>query len=168
MLRMLQIIRILRVDRTLLFRGPKYPFTDYFKGFEKVEVIRKLFGEKTAGVLSCLRVEFTRIGGYMWVNDLDGHITINSNYMNYGDRIDIYLDIIHELCHVKQWLKGRELFDNRYSYVDRPTEIEAYRYTVQEAKRLGLGSQRISEYLKTEWISDSELRRLAKNLDIPN
>ena len=29
----------------------------------------------------------------------------------------------------------KELFSPGYDYVDRPTEVEAYRYTVKEAKR---------------------------------
>jgi hypothetical protein len=63
-------------------------------------------------------------------------------------------------------MDGRELFDNRYDYVDRPTEIEAYRHTVQEARRLGLNDERICEYLKTEWMGDNELKRLAKALNV--
>jgi len=164
--------RILRVFRKLHLRrlmqiGATRRFTEYFKGFENVKAVRGIFGEDTEKVLNNLMVDFMGFG-YMGVDNDTGHLMVNARYLKNGDKVDIYLDIIHELCHVKQWLKGRELFDNRYSYVDRPTEIEAYRYTVQEAKRLGLSSQRISEYLKTEWISDSELRRLAKNLDIPN
>jgi hypothetical protein len=35
-----------------------YPFTDYFKGFENVEAVRRIFGEKTEEVIRNLRVEF--------------------------------------------------------------------------------------------------------------
>jgi hypothetical protein len=104
----------------------------------------------------------------MGVDDDTGHLLVNARYLKNGDKIDIYLDIVHELYHIKQWLEGRELFDNKYSYVDRPTEIEAYRYTVKEAKRIGLNDKRILEYLKTEWISNPELQRLAKTVDIIN
>ena len=58
-------------------------------------------------------------------------------------------------------MEGRDLFDGRYSYVDRPTEIEAYRYTVKEAKRLGLSDEEILLYLKTEWMSNNDLKALA-------
>ena len=34
------------------------PFTEYFKGFERVEAVRQIFGEKTEQVLSNLKVEF--------------------------------------------------------------------------------------------------------------
>jgi len=35
-----------------------YPFTDFFRGFEKVEAVRSTFGERTEEVLKNLRVEF--------------------------------------------------------------------------------------------------------------
>jgi hypothetical protein len=63
-------------------------------------------------------------------------------------------------------MDGKSLFDANYSYVDRPTEVEAYRYAVQEAKNLGLSDERICEYLKAEWISDEELNRLVKKLNL--
>jgi hypothetical protein len=102
----------------------------------------------------------------MGVNALNGHLMVNSKYLNRGDRIDVYLDIIHELVHVKQLKEGRELFDGRYSYTERPTEVEAYDYAVQEARRLGLKDERICRYLRTEWMSDAAFKRLAKTLDV--
>jgi len=50
--------------------------------------------------------------------------------------------------------------------VDRPTEVEAYRYAVQEAKRIGLSAARIRLYLKTEWMSDEVLDRLIRNINV--
>jgi len=141
-------------------------FTDIFKGFEKVEAVKRIFGEDTEKVLRNLKIELMGFGGYMGVNDANGHLMVNPRYLNSGDRVDIYLDVIHELCHVKQFMEGKELFDNRYDYVDRPTEIEAYRYTVQEAKRLGLTEDRICRYLKTEWMSEDEFKRLAKAVNV--
>ena len=79
--------------------------------------------------------------------------------------MDIYLDLIHELCHIKQFMDGTELFDLRYDYVDRPTEIEAYRYSVQEARRLDLSEERICLYLRTEWMDEDSFRRLVKSVN---
>ena len=104
--------------------------------------------------------------GYMGVSNMDGHIMVSSRYLNNGDKVDIYLDVIHELTHVKQFFEGKELFDINYGYTERPTEVEAYRNAVKEAKRLGLGDERICEYLKTEWMSEEELKRLAKALNV--
>jgi hypothetical protein len=63
-------------------------------------------------------------------------------------------------------MEGKKLFDDHYRYVERPTEIEAYRYAVEEARRLGLGDEKILQYLKTEWMSSDDLRRLAKILNV--
>ena len=161
----LRILRRLHLAR-LIRIGSKRNFTDYFKDFEKVEAVKGIFGEKTEEVLRNLKVEFIGLFGYMGVDDTDGHLLINARYLEKGDKTDIYLDIIHELCHVRQYMEGKELFDGRYEYVDRPTEIEAYRYTVQEARRLGLSDERICQYLKTEWMSDEDLRKLAKHLEV--
>ncbi len=140
-------------------------FTDYFKGYEKVDAVKGIFGDKTEEVLANLKVEFMWFG-YMGVDNTDGHLMVNEKYLNSGNRTDIYLDVVHELCHVKQWMGGRELFDPNYDYVDRPTEVEAYRYTVQEAKRIGLSKEQIILYLKTEWMSEQDLKRLVKNMGV--
>jgi hypothetical protein len=144
-----------------------YPFSDFFKGFEKVKAVRRIFGEKTDEVLGSLRVEFMGTRGYMGVSNEDGHLLVSALYLKNGDIVDIYLDIVHELVHVRQKvLEGKELFDDRFSYVERPTELEAYRFAVDEAKRLGLSDERIVTYLKTEWMSRSELKRLAKAMNL--
>ena len=166
MFRAFRFLRVLRLDKLILFRSLGYPFSDFFKGFEDVEAVKRIFGEKTKEVLSGLKVDFTMFGGYMGVNPFNGHLMVNPRYLNSGDRLDIYLDLIHELVHIRQQMEGAELFDANYGYVDRPTEIEAYRYTVEEARRLGKSEERICDYLKTEWMSDDDFRQLAKALNV--
>jgi len=141
-------------------------FSDYFQGFDKVDAVRRIFGEKTELALNGLRVEFTGFRGYMGVSELDGHLLISAHYLRTGNVVDIYLDIIHELVHVRQFLEGKELFDDRFSYINRPTEIEAYQFAVEEARRLGLTDERICDYLKTEWMSERDLSRLAKAMGV--
>jgi hypothetical protein len=161
-----QLFKHLHLDRLFLLGIRSYPFLDYFKGFENVEVVRRIFGEKTEVVLGNLRVEFSSVGGYMGVNPFNGHLMINPHYLSSGDKLDIYLDLVHELVHIRQRMDGAELFDPSYGYVERPTEIEAYHYAVEEARRLGMSDERICEYLKTEWMSDLDLRQLAKVLHV--
>jgi len=163
MLRLFRLAQILRLDRLVLL-GTAYPFLDYFKSFEKNEAVQQIFGSRTEEVLHRLKVRFTWVGGYMWVDGRDGSLTVNSRYLNGGGRVDVYLDVIHELVHVKQFMEGKELFDSRYRYNKRPTEVEAYRHAVEEARRLGLTDERICEYLKTEWMSERDLRELAATL----
>lgn len=166
MLRVSRAMTTLRIDKLLRTRSTVHAFTEYFKGFERVNAVRRIFGEDTEEILKNLKVEFTWAGGYMWVNGANGHLMISSRYLNTGDKVDIYLDIIHELVHIKQFMEGKDLFDTRYGYSERPTEVDAYRHAVDEARNLGLSDKRICEYLKTEWMSDYDFKKLAKTLNI--
>jgi len=163
------VFRILRLFRKLpanplSIANQKVIFTQYFKDFEKIEAVKGIFGEKTNEVLSHLKLELSWMIGYMYVDGSDGHLVISKNYLNNGNPTDIYLDLIHELYHVKQYQEGKELFDPRFDYVDRPTEIEAYRYAIKEAKRIGYSDKQILRYLQTEWMNAEALKRLVKNI----
>ena len=162
---MFRILRKFRLTGLMRMGTSKGMFLDYFKGFENSQAVRGIFGEKTEEVLKNLKVELMWFG-YMGVDDNDGHLRVNGRYLSTGDKTDIYLDVVHELCHVKQHMEGKELFSPGYDYVDRPTEVEAYSYTVKEAKRLGLSDKRILSYLQTEWMSDEDLKQLVKNMGI--
>jgi len=74
--------------------------------------------------------------------------------------------VIHVLFHVKQFLDGRDLYDQTFEYVDRPTEIEAYRYTIDEAKRLQMSEDEILKYLRVDAVDDSELGRLIEKIGV--
>ena len=142
-----------------------FPFTDYFVGFEKVEAVRSLFGERTEEVLGGLKVEFFSLRfGYMSVSDEDGHILISTNHLKSADLDILYLDIVHELFHVKQFMEGKKLFQDEFEYVDSPIEVPAYRFTIEEAKRIGMGTEQIIEYLKVEWVTEEQHARLVKTL----
>jgi hypothetical protein len=144
-----------------------YPFTDYFQGFENVPVIQKLFGEKTEQVLHNLKVEFYSARfGYMAVSDEDGHLLISAYHLRTADQAIIYLDVVHELHHVKQFMDGKELFLSDFEYVDSPIEIEAYLGTVEEARRIGFSDDQIVEYLKIEWITDDQMKRLVERMGL--
>jgi len=148
----------------------RHSFNDYFKGFQAVPAVREIFGEETDEVLANLRVEFLNArSDYIWVSDKDGHLIANANYLKQGETRAVYLDLIHELVHVKQFRDGRKItlsFGKRFEYVDRPTELEAYIHTIKEARRLGMSDEEIFDYLKVTWLDDGEVRRLAKNLKL--
>jgi hypothetical protein len=152
------------INDVLIRRDAEIPlqrFTDHFKGFERVEAVRELFGDQTKKVLKNLKVEFSSRRGYMGVSSLDGHLIVSTRYLRNGDARDIYLDVIHELVHVKQFRNGIELHDRRFNYSNRPTEVEAYAHTVREARKIGMSEERIYEYLQTEWMSEEEVNQLA-------
>jgi len=144
-----------------------HPFFEYFKGFEKVEAIRSTFGPDTERVLRDLKVEFFSFKyGYMGVSDVDGHILISTYHLSTSDFRVIYLDVIHELVHVKQFMDGKELFSSEFEYVDSPIEIEAYAHTVKEARRIGMSDEEIKEYLKVEWIDDEAHKKLIESVGL--
>jgi hypothetical protein len=139
-------------------------FQNHFKNFENVDAVQQIFGDKTKSVLSNLEVEFTNSTIYMRV-DYDGRLLINPRYLETGDFTDIYLDVIHELVHVKQVLNGKNC-NHALPYVERPLEIEAYGIAVEEARALGLEDSMIVNYLDSDLIDADELRQLAKTLGI--
>ena len=142
------------------------PFCDVFKGFERVQAVEAIFGAETEKILSELNVEVADGRGYMHIDAEKGSIVVNSKYLREGEEMHVYLDVIHELVHIKQHREGKELWDRRFAYVDRPTEIEAYRAAVKEAKRIGLGGDDLVEYLKVEWVAEGDFLRMLRTLGV--
>jgi hypothetical protein len=142
-----------------------YQLEDIFEGLRGAEVLLKIFGTKKEldDVFSKTKVIVDKHSHYMHVKNEDAVIVIGTDHLMKADKIVLYLDIVHELVHVKQQRKGLDLYDKSYSYVDRPTEIEAYTVAVEEAKRLGMQHEEIFDYLHVEWITPEEHQRLASN-----
>ena len=144
-----------------------HDFTDFFKGFDEISAVRSIFGDGTPKVLQSLKVEFfSSKFGYMGVSDEDGHLIVSAYYLREGEPVSKYLDVIHELVHVKQFMEGKPLFDENYEYHNRPTELEAYKLAVAEGRRLGMSDKELFDYLKVDWMSEDEVRKLARNLGI--
>lgn len=147
--------------------GPgSLPFTAVFKGFERVEAVRSIFGKDTEKVLSELVVDILETRGYLRIDAGKGSVTVNSRYLREGQEMHLYLDIIHELVHIRQHREGKELWDKRYKYVDRPTEIEAYKAAADEARRMGMSDAELVEYLRVEWVPDDDFERLLSALGV--
>ncbi len=140
----------------------KYKLSMVFTGLEASKVLQRVFGEELKKVLDETWVNINRHPWIIWVNEQNGEININENYLRENDMQTMYLDIVHELIHIKQLSEGKELFDSRFSYVDRPTEIEAYRLTVEEALDMGLSRDDIVDYLRVDWVTEDEHQRLVK------
>ncbi|MHB8352642.1 MAG: hypothetical protein ACYDFT_08175, partial [Thermoplasmata archaeon] len=87
-------------------------------------------------------------------------IVVGEKHFRQSPRLILFLDIFHELCHLAQRDRGLELFDRPESYVRRPTELEAYRFVVEEARRLRVEDAVLREYLMVEWISPEEFAEL--------
>jgi len=144
-----------------------YPLTTFFKGLENVQALRDIFGKDTERVLNDMRVEFySARWGYMGINDKDGHILISAHHMRHSPRQTLYLDILHELYHIKQHMNGKKLFLDEFDYFDSPIEIEAYEFTIKEAKRIGMSDKQIVKYLEVPWADKKQLSKFVKRLGL--
>lgn len=154
----------IRINKEIL--SGTHRFRDVFVGFEGLSAVQRIFGKQLEKELGQLMVEVFPKEGFMGVSDEDGHIFASQQYVNNGDFWSVYLDIIHELVHVRQFREGKNLFDPKYSYVDRPTEIEAYKVAVEEARKIGLSEVEIFGYLEVPWITREEQERLARTTGV--
>ena len=143
-----------------------YPFREVFLGFEHLEAVRSIFHDDTEKILDDLKVDLKARQGYLHVDDETGHIVVSHEYLGRGDERHIYLDVIHELVHIRQFIEGKELFSARYSYLERPTEIEAYTAAAKEARKIGMQADEIIDYLRVEWVTEGEFQRLLVELGI--
>jgi hypothetical protein len=146
----------------------QYRLEEVFTDIRTYGVLGDIFSntEEIDAIIACTKVFVVDRPREMFVDNDDGSITIGLPHLQRASDVILYLDIIHELCHVKQHLEGRNLYDRDKSYVDRETEIEAYLVTVQEARRIGLNEDAIVNYLRVSWITPEEHQRLARRMDI--
>jgi hypothetical protein len=87
-------------------------------------------------------------------------IVIGIGHLRESPAFTLFLDIFHELRHVLQRHGGAQLFGSGESYVRRPTEVDAYRFVVEEAHLMGVGDAFLRDYLRVEWIDDKEFLEL--------
>ncbi|HXQ78769.1 MAG: hypothetical protein WB788_08340 [Thermoplasmata archaeon] len=94
-------------------------------------------------------------------------IVVGRAHLAESPPIVLYMDIFHELCHVIQRHGGANLWAPGVSYVKRWTEVEAYRFVVEEGRMLGVSDEFLRDYLRVEWISEDEHRELLERLEVP-
>ncbi|HTW77658.1 MAG TPA: hypothetical protein VMG14_07860 [Thermoplasmata archaeon] len=94
-------------------------------------------------------------------------IVVGASHLRESSELMLFMDIYHELCHVRQRHGGANLWEPGVSYVKRWTEVEAYRLVVDAAREFGVSEAFLREYLKVEWISPKEHRELLAELGVP-
>ncbi|MDZ4163914.1 MAG: hypothetical protein U1C55_02195 [Smithellaceae bacterium] len=146
----------------------QYGLADVFADIRTCGILLDIFAdaEEFAEVMDLTKVIVADSPYEIFVNNDDGSINIGLTHLRQTSDEFLYLDIIHELCHVKQHRQGRNLYDRSKAYVDRETEIEAYELTVREARRIGLDDNAISGYLRVSWITAEEHQRLSRRLQV--
>jgi hypothetical protein len=93
-------------------------------------------------------------------------IVIGESHLRESPDLVLFMDIFHELRHIQQRHGGAELWDERYTYATRPTEVDAYRFVVAEARRLGVKDVVLRDYLKVEWIDRKEYHQLLDSMGV--
>lgn len=157
----------IRVNRRV--KAGKHALVSVFPDLPASDAFRAIFADGLReDVLRKCKVDVVPEDMYMYIDDGAGNVVAGLSYLQTGDARTLYLDILHELTHVRQWHEGRELWDRRYAYVDRPTEVEAYEVAVKEARRLGMSDREIADYLRVEWTSKEEHERLCQRLGVQN
>lgn len=166
LLRLELLVRAFRVRRRTEIG--EYKLTDVFAGLESSSSLLKVFGSRAQMTKMLkhlkLRVEPSESG--LWLDRNTGTICIGSKHLTVAKIDFLYLDVIHVLVHVRQFLEGRELYDQAFEYVERPTELEAYRTTVAEARRVGMNEDEILRYLRLDAADDSELGKLMEKIGV--
>lgn len=94
-------------------------------------------------------------------------IVVGEAHLRESPATTLFMDIYHELCHVRQRRDGADLYDRSVGYTERWTEVEAYRFVVDEARLFGVSNEYLREYLKVDWITDKEHRSLLRALGLP-
>ena len=105
--------------------------------------------------------------GFRMVESVDDEIVVARGHLVNSPTMDVYLDVIHEFLHILQRKQGRELWlGSKFAYVDRPTEVEAYAFSVAEARRLGIPDSYLRKYLEVTWVKKSEYLRLLRHVGV--
>lgn len=161
------------------------PLLEVFRGLERTVAFGKYPGDSRS-VLRTARRAFVyvndsagwmyvaprrtppevRAAGFRMVETADDAIVVSASYLRNGPSLDLYLDVIHEFLHILQRQNGRELWPHRLPYADRPTEVEAYSFSVVEARRLGVPDDYLRKYLEIPWIGRREFAHLLQNVGL--
>jgi hypothetical protein len=146
----------------------EYKLSEVFAGLDTSSALLKVFGSKVQmkKILSHLKLRVERSDSGLWLDRDTGTICIGSKHLATAKNDFLYLDVIHVLVHVRQFLEGKDLYDQAFEYVERPTELEAYRTTVAEARRVGLAEGEILKYLRMDAVDDSELGKLMEKIGV--
>ncbi|MBZ5637949.1 MAG: hypothetical protein LAO51_04235 [Acidobacteriia bacterium] len=117
-------------------------------------------GAARTRLLERARVEIRDVQGYAFVDDEVPCIVVAECYFREGTHLDLYLDLLHEITHLRQLEEGFDLWDERFAYVDRPTEIEAYAVAIEEGRRLGMNDAEVMTHVSNPWMTPMEVARL--------
>ena len=164
-LAMIELPEYAQVVRTL--ESGTHPYLSLLPRFAESPAARRI---ETAAVplkvlLKDARVRIKPHKGYCYVDVIIPAIVLSEDYYEHANPLDLYLDLTHELTHLRQLAEGKNLWDHSIHYVDRPTEIEGYAVAVEEGLHLGMTEAEITRHLSNPWLSGDEVARLRRNIE---
>jgi hypothetical protein len=153
------------VNRTL--SCGTHPYRLFLPRFEESPAVRLIATPAVpiGPLLDDARIKIKNGEGYCYVDVRIPAIVLMEGYYHNANPLDLYLDLAHELTHLRQLAEGRNIWDHSLHYVDRPTEIEGYAVAVAEGMRLGMTEEQVLQHLSNPWLNDDEVMRLRKNID---
>ena len=153
------------VNRTLICG--LHPYRLFLPRLEESPVVRRIETPTISigPLMDDARVKIKTGEGYLYVDVQIPAIVLIEDYYHRANALDLYLDLAHELTHLRQLVEGRNIWDHSLHYVDRPTEIEGYAVAVEEGRRLGKTEEQVIQHLSNPWLNDDEVDRLRKNID---
>jgi len=143
-----------------------HPYRSLLPRFEESPAARRIESPDTplGPLLDSARVRIKPGDGYLYVDVKMPAIVLIEGYYHQANPLDLYLDLVHELTHLRQLAEGKNLWEHSIPYVDRPTEIEGYAVAVEEGMRLGMDEDEVIRHLSNPWMSDTEVTRLRRNI----
>jgi hypothetical protein len=143
-----------------------HPYLDVFPRARESPGIRRALPNAVArqALLSDARVQISAAPGYAFIKTRTPCICLSWTYYQLGTDRDLYLDMLHELTHLRQLRDGANLWDPHFSYVDRITEIEGYAVAVEEGRRLGMTESELARHLHNPWMSAKDVVRLEQHI----
>src|SRR5437867_9045470 len=108
-------------------RAGKHPLTKVFPGLDADPAFVKIFADGAhREVLEKCYIEAVAEDMYMYIDDSDGHVVAGLEYLKTGEPWVLYLDVIHELTHIRQWPGGYAPRARRLTDVARSTAVEGH------------------------------------------
>ena len=147
--------------------GGEHRFEDLLPLARKSPALRRIAPriKDRSALLAAARVLLCGRRGYAFVDVEAPRIVLSERHYATGSDLDVYLDLLHELTHLRQIGEGFDLWDDCFEYVERPTEVEAYAVAVEEGRRLGMTPVAVLEHLKNPWMTRAQVARLLDHVD---
>lgn len=144
-----------------------YPYLDLLPGVFESPALARITPDpaRARRLVETARVRVKEARGFAYIDVDEPCIVLATSYLAKGQDSDLYLDLLHELTHLRQLEEGFCLWDDRFTYVNRPTEVEGYAVAIGEGRRLGMTEEDVVNHLSSPWLTEDEVAVLKAHVD---